>query len=68
MAFKQVGECLPPHIRKLAEADYADVERKVLANASPTKPGNVRCMDCRCHGVGCPGMPPGYEQRLIEEW
>lgn len=33
---------------------------------SPTTPGNVRCMDCRCGGYGCPGMPPGYEARIME--
>lgn len=37
-------------------------------NASPTVAGNVRCMDCRCDGYGCPGMPRGYEQRLMENW
>ena len=35
---------------------------------SPTVNGNVRCMDCRCNGYGCPGMPPGYEQRLMDNW
>lgn len=38
------------------------------SNESPTKKGNVRCMDCRCGGRGCPGMPPGEEQRMIEQW
>jgi hypothetical protein len=33
--------------------------------ASPTKAGNVRCMDCRCDGYGCPGMPPGYEEAIM---
>lgn len=52
----------------LAKADFAELGKKVMANPSPTKAGNVRCMDCRCDGFGCPGMPPGYEQRLMENW
>ena len=35
---------------------------------SPTEPGNVRCMDCRCNGHGCPGMPAGYEENLMRNW
>jgi len=42
-------------------------EERKLKQRSPTKPGNVRCMDCRCNGEGCPGMPPGYEARLMED-
>ena len=35
---------------------------------SPTVKGNVMCMDCRCGGYGCPDMPPGFEQRLVDNW
>jgi hypothetical protein len=33
---------------------------------SPTVAGNMKCMDCRCGGYGCPGMPAGYELSLMK--
>lgn len=44
----------------------ADHERP--DSPSPTVEGYVRCMDCRCGGYGCSGMPPGYEARMMENW
>jgi len=42
--------------------------QRCMAEKSPTVKGNVRCMDCRCGGYGCPGLPPGYEQRMMDNW
>jgi len=35
---------------------------------SPTISGNVMCMDCRCGGYGCPGMPKGVENSIMKEF
>ncbi len=51
-----------------AHAKMSGKPRLVLVEKpSPTRPGNVRCMDCRCHGFGCPGMPPGAEAKMTIE-
>lgn len=69
--FKNVAKRLRVQPHKEEESPRLRSVKEVtqeLRYESPTKPGNVMCMDCRCGGYNCPGMPRGYEESLMRNW